>query len=71
MIEVINYGLPLAAILLAVLNLWFLLARHRKLQRECDKLERLLLEQNEAMGKLLKLIDKALEKEQEPEKEEK
>lgn len=65
MIEVINYGLPLAAILLAVLNLWFLFARHRKLQRECEKLERLLLEQNEAMGNLLKLIDKTLERPQE------
>nr|DAR79790.1 MAG TPA: Heme exporter protein D (CcmD) [Caudoviricetes sp.] len=71
MIEVINYGLPLVAILLAVWNLWFLFARHRKLQRECEKLERLLLEQNEIMGNLLKQIDKALEKEQEPEKEEK
>ena len=65
MIEVINYGLPLAAILLAVLNLWFLFARHRKLQRECEKLERLLLEQNEAMGNLLRLIDKTLERPQE------
>ena len=65
MIEVINYGLPLAAILLAVLNIWFLFARHRKLQRECEKLERLLLEQNEAMGNLLKLIDKTLERPQE------
>ena len=57
MIEVINYGLPLAAILLAVWNLWFLFARHRRLQRECEKLERLLLEQNEAMVILLTLID--------------
>lgn len=65
MIEVINYGLPLVAILLAVLNLWFLFARHRKLQRECEKLERLLLEQNEAMGNLLTLIDKTLERPQE------
>lgn len=65
MIEVINYGLPLVAILLAVLNLWFLFARHRKLQRECEKLERLLLEQNKAMGNLLKLIDKTLERPQE------
>lgn len=65
MIEVINYGLPLVAILLAVWNLWFLFARHRKLQRECEKLERLLLEQNEAMGNLLKLIDKTLERPQE------
>ena len=60
---VYHYLLSLVAIVLAIFNLWFLFARQRKLQREYERLHLLLTEQNEAMNNLLKLIDKALEKE--------
>ena len=61
---VYHYLLSLVAIVLAIFNLWFLFTRHKKLQREYERLHLLLTEQNEAMNNLLKLIDKTLIKEE-------